>query len=170
MDINQQMPGNFSAMPAQSSPSSKMKWLWIALAAVVVVVIVAWLLMEKNGGFGKVLGASTTSTYQAVFLTNGQVYFGKIADRSDWIELSDIYYLQVTQNLQAAATGDQAKDATPTTGTTDKNQSNIQLVKLGSELHGPKDIMHIQRDKVLFWEDMKDDSKVVTAIKQYKSK
>jgi len=149
---------------------NKMKWIIIGLVALLVIVAAVWYFAA--GSNGKVLGASTSANYQAVFLTNGQVYFGKIADRGDWIELSDIYYLQVTQNLQNASSGDAAKNATPnSTGSADtNNQTNIQLVKLGSELHGPKDVMHIERDKVLFWEDMKDDSKVVAAIKQYKSK
>lgn len=111
----------------------------------------------------------TKTAYQAVFLTNGQVYFGKLsASNNNWVELSDIYYLQVTQNLQQATTD--VTKAPTSTGTAAPNQSNIQLVKLGSELHGPTDKMHIDRDKILFWEDMKDDSKVVQAIGQYKNK
>jgi hypothetical protein len=157
-------------MPAEMPQNHKMKWVSIIVAALLIAGIAIWFLVGSKGGFGKVLGASTTSTYQAVFLTNGQVYFGKFADKGDWIELSDIYYLQVTQNLQAAATSDQAKNAAPNSGTTPEPANNIQLVKLGSELHGPTDTMHIERDKVLFWEDMKEDSKVVSAIKQYKSK
>jgi flagellar basal body-associated protein FliL len=160
-----QVPMN---QPGAGSSSSKMKWIIIGVVAVVVVAAVVWYFASNNGG--KVLGASTSSTYQAVFLSNGQVYFGKLEDQGNWIELSDIYYLQVTQNLQAASTADQAKTATPSTDSTGTTQPNIQLVKLGSELHGPKDVMHIERDKVLFWEDMKDDSKVISAIKQYKSK
>jgi hypothetical protein len=156
------------SQPGLGSNSSKMKWIIIGVVALVLVAAVVWYFASNNGG--KVLGASTSSTYQAVFLSNGQVYFGKLEEQGNWIELTDIYYLQVTQNLQAASTADQAKTATPTTDSTSTTQPNIQLVKLGSELHGPKDAMHIERDKVLFWEDMKDDSKVVAAIKQYKSK
>jgi hypothetical protein len=142
----------------------------ISLAILVVVVVLVWYFAGAKSG--KVLGASTSGTYQAVFLTNGQVYFGKLSDaNSNWITLTNIYYLQVTQNLQAAATSDQTKNATPsTTGAANQSQNNIQLVKLGSELHGPTDEMHIERDKVLFWEDMKDDSKVVQAINQYSGK
>jgi hypothetical protein len=157
-----QVPAN------QPTSSSKMKWMIIGVLALIVVVAAVWYFAA--GKNGKVLGASTSSTYQAVFLSNGQVYFGKLEDQGNWIDLSDIYYLQVTQNLQAASTADQAKTATPSTDSNSTTQPNIQLVKLGSELHGPKDVMHIERDKVLFWEDMKDDSKVVAAIKQYRSK
>jgi hypothetical protein len=157
-------------MNQPSSGPNKMKWIVIGVVALLIVVLAVWYFAGSKNG--KVLGASTSSTYQAVFLSNGQVYFGKLSDKGDWIELSDIYYLQVTQNLQQAATADQTKTAIPsTTPAAGQTQTpNIQLVKLGSELHGPKDVMHIMRDKVLFWEDMKDDSKVVAAIKQYNSK
>ncbi|MBU2575853.1 hypothetical protein KKF64_02080, partial [Patescibacteria group bacterium] len=48
-------------------------------------------------------------------------------------------------------------------------QGELSLVKLGNELHGPTDSMFINRDHVLFVEDLKDDSNVVQAIDNYKS-
>jgi len=93
-------------------------------------------------------------------LSNGQVYFGKISknNRSE-IKLKEIYYLQVTQPLQQ-----------PEDGTTQTNQQGeLSLVKLGSELHGPTDEMTINRNHVLFVEDIKDDSNVVQAINNYKA-
>ena len=96
-----------------------------------------------------------------MFLTNGQVYFGKISKSGQWIKLSDVYYLQITDPLQPA--GNQGDSVIP------KKEQSIQLVKLGSELHGPADVMYIEKDKILFWENMKDDSKVLQAIKQNKS-
>jgi len=138
---------------------SKLKWAVVVIIIVIALGAIVWFaLASKN--LGKVLGANIS--YQAVFLTNGQVYFGKLSEQPNWIVLTDIYYLQATQPLQQTASSDTA--ATPPT------QPNIQLIKLGSELHGPQDQMNIERDKVLFWENMKDDSKVVQAIHQYKSK
>ncbi len=154
---------NFQINP---NPMNKAKWAIIILLAIVIVGAAGWFLGgAKLNVRGKVAGADT---YQAVFLTNGQVYFGKLSDAGDWIKLTDIYYLQVTQNLQQASTD--ANKTPTTTGTAPASQNNIQLVKLGSELHGPEDAMNIERDKVLFWENMKDDSKVVSAIHQYKNK
>jgi hypothetical protein len=88
--------------------------------------------------------------YQAVFLNGGQAYFGKVKNLNDrYIDLGDIYYIS-------------------TNGQTGNNQSaNISLVKLGSELHCPQDRMVINRDQVLFWENLNDDGKVVNAIKQW---
>lgn len=105
--------------------------------------------------------AVDTSKYQAVFFTNGQVYFGKLQNGTgDYMKLTDIYYLQ-TQSQDAD------KDAkNPQQTTTD--QGNVQLVKLGNEIHGPEDEMLIARDQVLFYENLKDDGKVAQSIKQHK--
>jgi hypothetical protein len=102
--------------------------------------------------------AWTTEGYQAVFLDNGQVYFGKLSHSGRWLKLSDIFYLQTQSLQQNSGTGDSGAD------------SDVQLIKLGSELHGPEDIMYIKRDHVLFWENLEDDSKVVDAINKYNSK
>jgi len=99
---------------------------------------------------------SNISDYSAVFLTNGQVYFGKITgNTTDEVELTDIYYLQVNQTVQPS-TGTNAAEASPA--------PDISLIKLGNELHGPNDEMHINRAQVLFTESLKSDSKVVKAI------
>lgn len=101
-----------------------------------------------------------TRDYQAVFLTNGQVYFGKLSQSRGWLKLTDIYYLQATQQLQPTGTEQDSQ-------TGQNSSSNIQLIKLGSELHGPEDVMYLEHDKILFWENMKEDSKVMQAIGQY---
>lgn len=114
------------------------------------------------GGGGGVLGASTTAPsvagdrYQALFLTNGQVYFGKVVSmNSETVTLQDIYYLQ--QNVQA---GDSKSAST---------QNQLQLTKLGAELHGPEDVMYVERSQVLFWENLKNDSQVVKKIQEAKA-
>jgi hypothetical protein len=91
--------------------------------------------------------------WQAVFLSNGQVYFGHLSYERRMYILRDIYYLQAPQDLQSLPT-------TPT--------ASLNLVKLGEELHGPEDAMYIDRDKVMFWENLKDSSRVVEAIGRLK--
>ncbi|MGH7196854.1 MAG: hypothetical protein ACREGJ_03785 [Candidatus Saccharimonadales bacterium] len=141
--------------PATSwqQPNGK-KW-WI-----VHVVIATVLLLLAVGGYflwsAKGNTEVKTNQYQALFLTNGQVYFGRLTDVNDsYVKLSEIYYLQVQQPIQPA----QQKSG---------EQPQVSLAKLGSELHGPEDAMHVSRDQVLFWENLRDDSKVVQAIKQAK--
>lgn len=133
------------------------KWVIVAIIVLAAIAIACHLVYKK---LGHSLVAGVDSSYQAVFLSNGQVYFGKLSSEGHWIVLKDIYYLQVTQQLQPAPNADQTQQP-------NNQQPNIQLVKLGSELHGPKDSMYIDRDKILFWENMKDDSKVVQAIQKY---
>jgi hypothetical protein len=142
------------------------KWgIWIIAIIVLIAIIGAlvWfnILPVNLGGLPK---------YQAVFLANGQVYFGKIAgEKEDYMKLASIYYLQVQQAVQPAATtkddkGNLIQQPQPAP------QQNIQLVKLGSELHGPEDMMYIAKNQILFYENLKADSRVVQAIKAFEKK
>ena len=128
--------------------SSGSRWVWWVILAVVVVVAALW--ATGNLDFF----ARESGAYQAVFLTNDQVYFGKLgrAD-SQYPVLREVYYLQVTQVLQPS----------------DPNNpgTNVNLVKLGGELHGPEDAMYLNRDQILFYENLKSDSQVVKAIEDY---
>jgi len=104
-------------------------------------------------------GAVKGKQYQALFLTNGQVYFGHLGGiNNGYVKLTDIYYLQVQQAVQPA---DAKKDSAA--------NPNVSLAKLGSELHGPEDVMYVSREQVLFWENLKEDGKVAQAIKDYKT-
>jgi hypothetical protein len=98
-----------------------------------------------------------TKEYQAIFLTNGQVYFGKIGTlNSKFISLTHVFYIE-----------NQSSSSTSTTTTT---SNNYTLRKLGvSELHAPEDKMVINTEQVSFWENLKDSSQVVTKIKEYYS-
>ncbi|MCX6784056.1 MAG: hypothetical protein NT141_03225 [candidate division WWE3 bacterium] len=116
-----------------------------------------------------VLGANNTvansspSQYWSVSLNNGETYFGKLNPNDlngNYINLSEVYYLvKSTDNTAAApaakgATAPAAAAATP----------GYTLVHLGNEVHGPADKMMINKDNVLYVEQLRADSKVVTAI------
>jgi|TARA_B100001971_G_C18107352_1_gene492261 hypothetical protein len=123
------------------------------IVLVVVIVIASYMWLSQSSL------SSYKEDWQAVFLTNGQVYFGNIVGQNTAeVIVKDIYYLQVTRPLQQTGEGEQ--QANP--------QGELSLVKLGNELHGPTDSMFINRDHVLFVEDLKDGSNVVTAIQNYK--
>lgn len=134
----------------------------IVTIAVIVVVILAGLYLVSRYTKWNIFnlnkeGSSKVEVtgWQAVFLSNGQVYFGRVTKQTEQaLVLKDIYYLQVAQSPQPAPEG-QAE------------QQNLSLVKLGNELHGPKDAMTINMDHVLFTEELKSDSRVVDAIKRY---
>ena len=79
--------------------------------------------------------------YQAVFLTNGQAYFGRYVERlGPYIKIEDPYYIQ------------QTKTATDTT------QAEQKLVRRGQELHNPEGAMLIPKSAILFVEDLHDTS------------
>jgi hypothetical protein len=104
-------------------------------------------------------GASIESDkYQAVFFTNGQVYFGKLHTmNNDYMKLTDIFYLQAkTDTTNPQKTTDQA--------------TGVELIKLGNEIHGPEDAMIISKSQVLFFENLKNDSKVSSTIINYQKK
>lgn len=132
----------------------------------IIVLVVAGFLVDRYTSLN-LLGSSTDEMtleddYNAVFLSNGQVYFGAITKQNDdYTYLKDIYYLQVANGLQQDVNTD-------TTGTANTDQSKLTLVKLGNELHGPKDYMKINNQHIVFIEDLKVDGRVVEAIKQYK--
>jgi hypothetical protein len=134
-----------------------------------VLVLIIAVLVFRGQIFGKpatggqpaaITASSQASAYVAVFLTNGQVYFGKLKNPDgDYVTLDDIYYLQV---------GPQQGSATSATNASTTPQQ-ISLVKLGNELHGPVDEMHISRAQILFYEQLKSDGQVVKAIMQDKA-
>lgn len=97
------------------------------------------------------------SKYQAVFLNGGQVYFGKVLSlNNQFLRMRDIYYLQVNQQVQPSEGNQQ-----------DTGSNDVSLVKLGCELHGPQDEMVINREQVIFWENLKTDGQVAKAVDEY---
>lgn len=89
---------------------------------------------------------SGTEKLSAVFLLDGEAYFGHLDDApwSDSVTLTDVYYLE---------------DARKTT-----TDLAVGLLKRGGELHQPADGMHIRRDKVLGIERVSLDSPLARAI------
>ncbi len=148
-----------TSSPIKPSKKPKRKPILLAVAALAIVALVffggTWL-MNRSGFFGYIDGGK----YQAVFLTNGQVYFGKLHTGNDsTVRLTDIFYLQTTEAAAADGTNPQE--------TSTDAKSDVQLIKLGSEIHGPTDEMIISRDQVLFYENIKTDGTVAKSIDKY---
>jgi hypothetical protein len=153
-----------SNMPAMGHGGmSRNNLPWVVLAIVALLIIVGAVLFRDRLFPGQaknnpvITAEQKVSGYQAVFLSNGQVYFGKLSDMSaTYATLKDIYYLQVVQPpLQGSQQNTQPDQ-----------QPQLSLVKLGEELHGPVDEMKINRDQILFYEDMKEDGRVMKAIRE----
>lgn len=121
-----------------------------------IIIIGGWYFIFSGKADHPQKNETVSESYSAVFLVNGQVYFGKLDKTAvDYTVLTDIYYLQVDQPIQPAQTK-----------TTEQPQ--ISLIKLGDEIHGPKDEMKINKNQILFIEDLKDDGQVVKTIKAHK--
>lgn len=129
-------------------------WMVLLFSATILAVAMVILLYVGGKPESKLIDKEK---FQAVFLTNGQVYFGTIADINDkYIDLQNIYYLSVNQPVQPEQ---QNKD--------EEDQTSVSLVKLGCELHGPVDRMVVNREQVTFWENLKTDGQVSQAIDKW---
>ena len=120
------------------------------------VLLFAWGQRESLGGSIFAQGVRDQidpNAYQAVFLTGGQVYFGRLTVRGDnHYLLSDVFYLSPGEAQQ-----------------TPDPQRPGQLVKRGTELHGPRDPMIIPAGAVLFIENLREEAQVSQAIRRFKA-
>jgi hypothetical protein len=143
----------------ESGRKNRLKRTQLKAAAIATGFVVALALLVLGGLF--LYRSSTGSNidgakYQAVFFTNGQVYFGKLRPlNSEYMKLTDIYYLQ-------------AKTDSSNPQKTDDSGANVQLIKLGNEIHGPDDEMIISKSQILFFENLKSNSKVSKSIDKYR--
>jgi hypothetical protein len=134
------------------------KMIIIGVSALAVVIVVLFSIIWYQSTMGANIDSSK---FQAVFFTNGQVYFGKLETlNGNYMKLTDIFYLQ-TKTTDASGNPQE----TSTAGTTD-----VQLIKLGNEIHGPVDEMIISKDQMLFFENLKSDGKVAQSIEKYQKK
>jgi len=92
-------------------------------------------------------GVAFATPYQAVLLSNGAVYYGKLAGFGHWNPtLTDVFYI--------------ISKTDPNT----KQVTNV-LVKRGKELHGP-DRMYLNASQIVFVEPVGPDSKVAQLINE----
>ena len=81
--------------------------------------------------------------YLAVFLSNGQTYFGRLVDRiGPYVKIENAYYIQQTNTADEQA------------------PPESRLIKRGNELHQPLPVVLIPRTAILFVEDLRADSPV----------
>lgn len=137
------------------------RFLLPGIAALILVLVIIGGLIWSSKRNPSTATAIDGSKYQAVFFTNGQVYFGKLHTfNKDHMKLKDIYYLQTQAGTSSSDSENPQRTAT--------DQKNVQLIKLGDEVHGPQDEMIISKDQLLFFENLKPEGKVAQSIDQYK--
>lgn len=89
-----------------------------------------------------------TNGYQVVYLSSGQAYFGKLQNTTgDYLVLKDTYTAQEQS------------------GPADNVPAQTSIVKLSQQVYGPQDTISLKSDQVVFWQNLRDDSKVTQAIK-----
>ena len=127
--------------------------LLLAMVAIIVGLLAVYVAIGGAKGENKYVDKTK---FQAVFLNGGQVYFGRIQSLNErFITIDNIYYLRVNQQVQ------------PNQTDTSAASQDVSLAKLGCELHGPTDSMVINREQVLFWENLKSDGQVAKAVDAY---
>ncbi|OPY13418.1 MAG: hypothetical protein A4E70_01118 [Syntrophus sp. PtaU1.Bin005] len=91
-----------------------------------------------------------TTEYQAVFMANGQVFFGKIENAgAAYPLLKEVYYI--------------GRQAAP-----EEKEVRSILIKRGSEWHKPE-YMYINRQHIAVIEPVSPDSRVAQLIKEAKT-
>src|SRR5256886_11585868 len=134
-------------------PVSALRRIFVMLLVLIALILVVLVVRTQlfRAGISTLFAQSAAdvidhNVYQAVFLTTDSTYFGKLQDQgSDWFLLTDVFYLSTS------------------------DQSGTQLIKRGNEPQGPREPMIIPRDQILFIENMRDDSDIVSLIKRFKS-
>ncbi|HPA25445.1 MAG TPA: hypothetical protein PLK76_01665 [bacterium] len=137
-------------IPPKNNNKGLIKWVVIVI---IILLITASIIF--SGVFKDRKLSTNNQEWQAIFLSNGEVYFGKIIKQNIYeIVVNNIFYLQAKDPLQQGAQ-------------IVKQNNDISLIKLGNEIHGPTDEMRFNRSQILFIEDMKNDGRIVKAIKDY---
>jgi hypothetical protein len=115
----------------------------LAVVAVILVLAVVVSFFVAEGSLHRSLKFDTT--YQAVLLSNGNVYFGRLQDYGDRFPvLTDVFYIQSSVNP-------------------DTKQTVNVLVKRGKELHSP-DRMYLNPSQIILVEPVGPNSKVMQLI------
>jgi len=122
------------------------------IRVMIFVLVCMMLLMPFISGCGKKQeamkeGIAFTTKYQAVFMDNGKVFFGRLANMgSTYPVLMDVFYIRQQTN--------------PNT----KEVKNI-LIRRGNEWHGP-DRMYINASHISVIEPVSEGSQVAKLIKE----
>jgi hypothetical protein len=116
------------------------------VALVIVVALVAAALARAANPSDSLSSSINRSEYQAVFLTNGQVFFGKLTvPGGDYYDLHHVYYL---------ASGARGK-----TG-----QGSLTIQKLTNDIHGPEDLVVLNQRQVLYVENLRPNGRAAQIL------
>lgn len=93
-------------------------------------------------------------SYQAIFLTNGQAYFGNITEiTNEYIILEEPYSIKLQQKQ--------------TDGEGETAQSEVKLLSIEDEFYKPVGYMLIKKSQINFIEELQDSSQIIEIIENY---
>ena len=128
--------------PERESPKGSSRVIFFAALMVALAVIAAGWMVSHPGA------VSFDQTYQAVLLSNGQVYFGRLEGYgTETPVLREVYYVQ--------------------SGLNDQKQPTNILLRRGKEWHGP-DRMYLNPRQIIMVEPVGSTSRVYELIKDLK--
>lgn len=105
----------------------------VAILALAFVIVRSWDFVIPSFG----------SKYQAVFLANGQTYFGRYLDRlGPYVKVENAFYIATQPTAEEGQTPES------------------RLIRRGAELHQPLPFVLIPKTAILFVEDLRPDSQV----------
>lgn len=143
-----------SSKPARKTGSYGRAIFTFAVLIFVLVLILVGLTLWQDGTVRNAMQLiNYQDSYQAVFLTSGQAYFGKITEiTNEYVKMEDAFSIKVQQ----AQTGESA------TG-----QSEIKLLSIEDEFYQPQGYMLIEKNAILFIEELKDSSSIIEVMENY---
>jgi hypothetical protein len=143
------MTGSASDSDVIAIPRSAMRRVLISLGVVVLIILVALIaaaIARAGSATDPLASAVNRSEYQAVFLTNGQVFFGRLT-----VPGGDYYYLRHVYYLSSGT-------ATKTGG------SSLTIRKLTNDVHGPQDLVILSRPQVLYVENLNPNGRAAQIL------
>jgi hypothetical protein len=151
----------FNRPAAPRFSEALIKRVLLAAGALLVIILIFYLAGHRGGGKPVENKVNTNPVaenlkWYAVKLTNNEIYYGQISDiKADPVVVTNVYYDYDMKNSASS---------------TSAETGSLRLVKRGNETHEPTGTMDVVRVQVLFMEPLKDDSKVLQAIKEYEKK
>lgn len=140
-----------SYTPSSRPQPRKSRWLLPVVIVVLLLGVGVWYILNRPA-------TPRSDRIQAVYVQTGQVYFGKLRNTDGRYLRLDNAYVAKAQDVPADATAEQKAAVS----------SNVSLTKVSNQVYGPEDTLQIRSDQVVFWQDLKTDSKVTKAINEAK--
>lgn len=150
---------------SMKKPTRRIKPTFLYVGALIVVALSVYFIYNSTQSPEDATQANTQTSsffqgnqYYAIFLDNNDVYFGKISKRDDqFITLENTFYLRVTQVPQKTSDGKNV------------SLSSFDLIKVGTEVHKPKDKVQLQVSHIISLQELDETSEVIKVINNYKA-